>query len=122
MNVGLDTPLSRSVIVSLEAWSAQACIRTPFTNSRRRRDCFQNFIQDRTDKVNRPESGLRAGGYWLPKIAKEIAEATALVLLAGGKGLGPRQATDTEYYEALDPRLITQLYSCCSVANPVRDC
>ncbi|MGD0151507.1 MAG: SUMF1/EgtB/PvdO family nonheme iron enzyme [Xanthobacteraceae bacterium] len=46
---------------------------------------------------------LRAGGYWLPEIAKEIAEATAFVLLVGEKGLGPWQVT--EYYEALDRRV-----------------
>ena len=46
---------------------------------------------------------LRAGGYWLPELAKEIAEATAFVLLVGEKGLGPWQIT--EYYEALDRRV-----------------
>ena len=46
---------------------------------------------------------LRAGGYWLPELAKEIAEATAFVLLVGEKGLGPWQVT--EYYEALDRRV-----------------
>ena len=34
---------------------------------------------------------LRAGGYWLPELAKEIAEATAFVLLVGEKGVGPWQ-------------------------------
>src|SRR4051812_41429943 len=43
---------------------------------------------------------LRAGGYWLPELAKEIAEATAFVLLVGEKGLGPWQIA--EYYEAID--------------------
>ena len=28
---------------------------------------------------------MRAGGYWLPELAKEIAEATAFVLLIGEK-------------------------------------
>src|SRR5712692_9497293 len=46
---------------------------------------------------------LRAGGYWLPELAKEIAEATAFILLVGEKGLGPWQVT--EYYEALDRRV-----------------
>src|SRR6266851_969335 len=46
---------------------------------------------------------LRAGGYWLPQLAKEIAEATAFVLLVGDKGLGPWQIL--EYYEALDRRV-----------------
>ena len=44
-------------------------------------------------------TSLRAGGYWLPELAKEIAEATAFVLLVGEKGLGPWQSL--EYYEAL---------------------
>src|SRR5271169_1375301 len=46
---------------------------------------------------------LRAGGCWLPELAKEIGEATAFVLLVGEKGLGPWQVT--EYYEALDRRV-----------------
>jgi len=46
---------------------------------------------------------LRAGGYWLPELAKEIAQATAFVLLVGERGLGPWQAI--EYYEALDRRV-----------------
>src|SRR3984957_20911407 len=46
---------------------------------------------------------LRAGGYWLPELSKEIAEATAFVLLVGEKGLGPWQVI--EYYEALDRRV-----------------
>jgi WD40 repeat protein len=46
---------------------------------------------------------LRAGGHWLPEVAKEIAEATAFILLVGEKGLGPWQAI--EYYEALDRRV-----------------
>jgi formylglycine-generating enzyme required for sulfatase activity len=49
---------------------------------------------------------LRAGGYWLPELAKEIAEATAFVLLVGEKGLGPWQVI--EYYEALDRRVKEQ--------------
>ena len=46
---------------------------------------------------------LRAGGLWLPELAREIAEATAFVLLVGEKGVGPWQAM--EYYEALDRRV-----------------
>jgi formylglycine-generating enzyme required for sulfatase activity len=46
---------------------------------------------------------LRAGGLWLPELAREIAEATAFLLLVGEKGIGPWQAM--EYYEALDRRV-----------------
>ncbi len=46
---------------------------------------------------------LRAGGYWLPELAKAIEEATAFVLLVGENGLGPWQVM--EYYEALDKRV-----------------
>jgi hypothetical protein len=46
---------------------------------------------------------VRAGGFWLPELTKEIAEATAFVLLVGEKGLGPWQVI--EYYEALDQRV-----------------
>src|SRR5262245_19716884 len=46
---------------------------------------------------------LRAGGYWQPTLAQEIAAATAFVLLVGEKGLGPWQVV--EYYEALDKRV-----------------
>jgi hypothetical protein len=46
---------------------------------------------------------LRAGGFWLPELAQEIAEATAFILLVGEKGIGPWQAI--EYYEALDRRV-----------------
>src|SRR5215472_16893428 len=49
---------------------------------------------------------LRAGGFWLPELAQEIAEATAFVLLVGEKGIGPWQAM--EYYEALDRRVKEQ--------------
>jgi formylglycine-generating enzyme required for sulfatase activity len=48
-----------------------------------------------------PES-LRPGAYWMPALAKEIAEATAFVLLIGQNGLGPWQVL--EYYEAYDRR------------------
>lgn len=46
---------------------------------------------------------LRAGGYWLPELAKEIAASTAFVLVVGENGLGPWQ--NIEYYEALDRRV-----------------
>jgi hypothetical protein len=46
---------------------------------------------------------LRAGGYWQPVLAQEIAAATAFVLLVGEKGLGQWQ--EIEYYEALDKRV-----------------
>jgi formylglycine-generating enzyme required for sulfatase activity len=48
-------------------------------------------------------TSLRAGGFWLPELAKGIAEATAFVLLVGKRGLGPWQVI--EYYEALDRRV-----------------
>jgi hypothetical protein len=48
-------------------------------------------------------NSVRAGGFWLPSLANEIAEATAFVLLVGEKGLGPWQVI--EYYEALDRRV-----------------
>jgi formylglycine-generating enzyme required for sulfatase activity len=48
-------------------------------------------------------TSLRAGGFWLPELAKGIAAATAFVLLVGEKGLGPWQVI--EYYEALDRRV-----------------
>src|SRR5262249_58220571 len=46
---------------------------------------------------------LRAGSYWKPELAREIAEATAFVLVIGGHGVGPWQVI--EYYEALDRRV-----------------
>ncbi len=46
---------------------------------------------------------LRAGGYWLPKLAEAIADAQAFVLYVGENGLGPWQVI--EYYEALDKRV-----------------
>ena len=42
---------------------------------------------------------LRAGGYWLPTLADEIAKANVFVLLVGEKGLGRWQFL--EYCEAL---------------------
>lgn len=46
---------------------------------------------------------LRAGGLWLPELARAIDEATAFILLIGEKGIGPWQVI--EYYEALDRRV-----------------
>jgi hypothetical protein len=46
---------------------------------------------------------LRAGGYWLPELAREIGKATAFILLVGENGLGPWQVL--EYFEALDRRV-----------------
>jgi formylglycine-generating enzyme required for sulfatase activity len=45
---------------------------------------------------------LHPGAYWMPTLAKEIAEATAFVLLIGQNGLGPWQVI--EYYEAYSRR------------------
>ena len=49
------------------------------------------------------KKSLRAGAYWQPVLAQEIAEADAFVLLIGGNGLGPWQST--EFYEAHDKRV-----------------
>jgi formylglycine-generating enzyme required for sulfatase activity len=46
---------------------------------------------------------LRAGGYWLPELAKEIAASTAFVLLVGENGIGQWQVI--EYYDAFDRRV-----------------
>jgi formylglycine-generating enzyme required for sulfatase activity len=54
-------------------------------------------------KVFFAPKSLRVGGFWLPELAREIAEATAFILLVGEKGIGPWQAM--EYYEALDRRV-----------------
>src|ERR1700730_4121982 len=48
-------------------------------------------------------NSVRAGGFWLPSLANEIAEATVFVLLVGEKGVGPWQVM--EYYEALGRRV-----------------
>jgi formylglycine-generating enzyme required for sulfatase activity len=53
-------------------------------------------------------SSLRAGGFWLPELAKEIAAATAFVLLVGKNGVGPWQIA--EYYEAIDRRIKEQSF------------
>src|SRR5262249_55553250 len=46
---------------------------------------------------------LRAGSYWLPKLADEIAAATVVILLVGEPGIGRWQVD--EYYEARDKRV-----------------
>jgi formylglycine-generating enzyme required for sulfatase activity len=56
--------------------------------------------RDASAKIFFAPKSIRAGGFWLPEIAREIAEASAFVLLVGEKRLGAWQAT--EYYEALD--------------------
>ena len=45
---------------------------------------------------------LRPGTYWMPTLAKEIAEANVFVLVVGKSGLGPWQTI--EYHEAFDRR------------------
>ncbi len=45
---------------------------------------------------------LRAGGFWMPELAKAIREADVFVLLVGQNGIGPWQTL--EYYEAFDRR------------------
>src|SRR3984893_17282741 len=37
---------------------------------------------------------VKAGTFWLPSLANEIAEATIFVLLVGEKGLGPWQVAE----------------------------
>jgi formylglycine-generating enzyme required for sulfatase activity len=59
--------------------------------------------RDPAAKIFFAPASLRAGGFWLPELAKSIAEATAFVLMVGEKGLGPWQVM--EYYEALDRRV-----------------
>src|SRR5215475_6516939 len=59
--------------------------------------------KDPTATVFFAPKSLRAGGFWLPQLAREISDATAFVLLVGEKGLGPWQVI--EYYEALDRRV-----------------
>jgi formylglycine-generating enzyme required for sulfatase activity len=59
--------------------------------------------KDPDAKIFFAPKSLRAGGLWLPELAREIAEATAFVLLVGEQGIGPWQAM--EYYEALDRRV-----------------
>jgi formylglycine-generating enzyme required for sulfatase activity len=62
--------------------------------------------KDSEAKIFFAPKSLRAGGLWLAELAREIAEATAFVLLVGEKGISPWQAM--EYYEALDRRVKQQ--------------
>lgn len=64
--------------------------------------------KDPTAKIFLAPKSLRAGGFWLPELAKEITEATAFVLLVGPGGLGPWQVI--EYFEALDRRVKEQSF------------
>jgi hypothetical protein len=59
--------------------------------------------RDSDAKVFFAPKSLRAGGYWLPELAKQVADATAFVLLVAQNKLGPWQVM--EYYEALDRRV-----------------
>jgi WD40 repeat protein len=59
--------------------------------------------KDPASRIFFAEESLRAGGYWLPELAQEIAEASVFILLVGEKGLGSWQVM--EYYEALDRRV-----------------
>src|ERR1700722_15712896 len=66
---------------------------------------MQGFVaalggKDAAARIFFAPNSLRAGVFWLPELAAEIAEATAFVLLIGQNGLGPWQVI--EYYEALD--------------------
>ena len=59
-------------------------------------------------------TGLLARGTWTshaePRaLAKEVAEATAFVLIVGEKGVGPCQIAEY-YYEAIDRRLKEQTF------------
>jgi formylglycine-generating enzyme required for sulfatase activity len=56
--------------------------------------------QDSDSSVFFAPTGLRAGGSWSAQLAKEIADATAFILLIGQAGIGKWQVP--EYDEALD--------------------
>src|SRR5262249_22032795 len=58
--------------------------------------------KDPDAKIFFAPKSLRTGGLWSPELAGKIAEATAFVLLVGGKGISPSQMMD--YYRALDRR------------------
>jgi len=60
-------------------------------------------LRDPSTQVFLAPASLRAGGFWLPKLAEAISDATAFVLLVGAQGLGQWQVL--EYYEALDKRV-----------------
>jgi hypothetical protein len=59
--------------------------------------------KDPEAKIFFAPKSLRAGGLWLPELAREIAEASVFLLLVGEKGVGPWQTM--EYCEALDRRV-----------------
>jgi formylglycine-generating enzyme required for sulfatase activity len=59
--------------------------------------------KDPTSSVFFAPSNLRAGGFWSTQLAKEIADATAFILLVGSQGIGNWQVL--EYDEALDKRV-----------------
>jgi formylglycine-generating enzyme required for sulfatase activity len=59
--------------------------------------------KDPTARIFFAPKSLRAGGLWVPELARKIADATAFVLLVGEKDIGSWQAM--EYYEALDRRV-----------------
>jgi hypothetical protein len=63
--------------------------------------------QDPEAKIYFAPKSLRAGAYWLPDIAREIANSTIFVLLVGNEGLGPWQFD--EYCEARERRVTTVL-------------
>jgi hypothetical protein len=48
-------------------------------------------------------------GFWLPKLAEEIARADAFVLLIGPKGIGPWQ--EVEYFTAFDRHVSDKRFS-----------
>ena len=87
-------------MLSMRRWflsynSQDLALMQAFEAALRRKDADATFFFA-------PKS-LRVGGFWLPELARGIAEATAFVLLVGEKGIGPWQAM--EYYEALDRRV-----------------
>ena len=50
--------------------------------------------KDPEPKVFFAPKSLRVGGFWLPELAREIAEATAFILLVGENSIGPWQAME----------------------------
>jgi acyl-CoA synthetase (AMP-forming)/AMP-acid ligase II len=61
--------------------------------------------KDPTANVFYAKRSLRAGGYWLPVLGQEIADATGFILLVGESGISDWQTL--EYYDALDKRVKT---------------
>jgi hypothetical protein len=51
--------------------------------------------KDPTAKIFFAPTSLRAGGFWLPELAKGIAEATAFLLLVGERGSDPGRSSST---------------------------